>query len=134
MIDKPGPTELLLAVAEALTTEVIASINPSACDAELDRSDAAGAAYTVRIAANLCRIVARQAELGPEAERATTEDLERFLSRSGSLSGLVAALDQALIDNPAIVEGRLAELHALLLANATRRLAIARPEYLQRKP
>lgn len=82
--------------------------------------------------ANLCRILAREWELGAKATDQTTQDLASFLGRTSDtpLADLVGALDAQLTqaqpdeaDNEA--------LYALLTANVDRRLAVNKPTYHQ---
>lgn len=124
MIDRPDAERLLLAVADALSADVVAALSPGASDPEA----AAAARYTVRIAANLCRILAREAALGPQAETATVADLRSLLGRNdGSLEELSAALDETLRDGAVDLDAR--SVHRVLAASVERRLAIARPSY-----
>ncbi len=117
MIDRPDAPTLLNAVADAL----IGRADPTSPD------DAAADRYLIRIAANLCRILAREAEAGPAADAATVDELRVLLDRwDGSLDDLVAALDDAIRTG---VDLDPADLHRVLLANTVRRLAIARPGY-----
>ena len=124
MIDRPDAHRLLLAVAEALSDQVV----PALSGADPPPETAAAARYTTRIAANLCRILAREALLGRAAEAATVADLRALLDRDdGSLAELTAALDNALRHGAAGLDP--AVVHRVLTAGVERRLAIARPSY-----
>lgn len=113
MNDWPSAPEVLDAVAQALTDEVLAGT-------------AGGTAHTVRVAANLCRIVARQIR----ADDGSAVDLELALlvglDEATSPDDLGAALDERLrTDDPAF-DAAAAEL---LLADVVRRVDIAKPGY-----
>ena len=119
MIDRPDARRLLRAMADTLTDEVLPATS-------------GGAKHAVRVVANLCRILEREAELGTAATASTRRDLADLLGRDGSLPELVAALDDRLRraaddrDDDSIFEAR---AHALLLGDVRRRLAIDRPGY-----
>lgn len=128
MIDRPDAQRLLNAVADTLSDDVVAALSPSA----ISGVDAAGARYLTKIAANLCRILAREAQDGVAAEAATVADLRALLGRNdGSLETLSAALDERLRDGAREGEAALdpTTVHRVLTANVERRLAIARPSY-----
>jgi len=131
VIDRPDAHRLLLAVAEALTDEVVPVLSASAsasAPVQVADPEAAAARYTARIAANLCRIVAREAELWPQAEAATVADLRGLLGRDGgSLEELSRALDDELRTGAGDLDP--GSVHRVLSAAAGRRLAIARPSY-----
>lgn len=123
MIDRPDAHHLLVAVADALSGDVAPALS-GAADAEA----AAAARYTARIAANLCRILAREAVSGPVAEDSTLADLRALLGRDdGSLEELSGALDDLLRSGGGDMDAR--TVYRVLSANVERRLAIARPSY-----
>jgi hypothetical protein len=113
--DQPDAQRLLEAMAEALTGDVMSGL------------DSEAASYTVRIVANLCRILAREAELGPAAREAAETDLRLLLGGAEPFTDLVVELDRTLADDPGSLEPR--DVFALLVADVDRRLAIARPDY-----
>lgn len=124
MIDRPDAHRLLSAVADALSDDVL----PALSAASVPPETAAAARYQARIAANLCRILAREAELGASNEAATVADLRALLDRrDGSLAELSAALDDALCGDAADLDP--SEVHRVLMAAVERRLAVARPSY-----
>ncbi len=124
MIDRPDAHRLLRAVADALSNEVVPALSVAGSQPQT----AASARYTARIAANLCRILAREATLWPEAEAATVADLRDLLGREdGSLAELSASLDDALRQGAPDLDPK--AVHGLLTAAVERRLAIARPSY-----
>ncbi len=123
MIDRPDAERLLPAVADSLSDEIVAALTPGASG-----EAAAAARYTARIAANLCRILAREVLRGQAAEAATVADLRRLLGRAdGSLAELSGELDDALRrGDPGLDPGA---VHRVLTNGVERRLAIARPAY-----
>lgn len=125
MIDRPDAHRLLLALADALSDDVVPALSGTSVTPET----AAAARYTARIAANLCRILAREVELGPAAEAATVADLRALLDRrDGTLVDLSAALDDSLRIDAGDLDPL--EVHRVLRAAVERRLAVARPSYL----
>ncbi|MDH3293703.1 MAG: DUF6285 domain-containing protein [Acidimicrobiia bacterium] len=127
MIDRPDATTLLSAMADALIADVASALGRDPSEAPDPTAH-----YTTRVVANLCRILARETELGPAASRATIRDLECLLGRPGSLPELVARLDDRLtVDGKRPVADRLdrVEVFNVLKADVARRLAIARPDY-----
>jgi hypothetical protein len=113
VIDEPRASELLAAMASTLTEQVMSATE-------------GGAKHAVRVVANLCRVLAREAELGPAAEAATADALRTLLKTEGSLEELISALDDRLaMDDPQFD----AAAHSVLLADVERRLAIAKPDY-----
>ncbi len=128
VIDRPDAQRLLNAVADVLADDVVPALSSSATS----DADAAGARYLARIAANLCRILAREAQGGAAAEAATLADLRALLGRDdGSLEELSALLDERLRDGAPEGEAGLDPntVHRVLTANVERRLAMARPSY-----
>lgn len=81
--------------------------------------------HRVRVAANVARVLLRQAELEPAALDRERAALARILGRGGTVAEMRAALDervwQASEDDP--------EAWAVLVAIARDDLAIAKPGY-----
>jgi len=127
VIDRPDGHRLLLAVADALSEDVLPALSasPPPIDGQFE-----SARYRTRIAANLCRILAREAQWGPAAAAATVADLRALLDRQDeSLAELCRLLDDGLRDGSNTLDP--AAVHRVLMANVERRLAIARPSYVQ---
>ena len=110
MIDEPDAVTLLEAMAATLSEQVVPATS-------------GGAQHAARVVANLCRILARDAQSADDAARAQ-EALALLLDQDGSHPDLVAALDRLIADGDA-PDGTL----ALLLDDATRRAEIAKPGY-----
>ena len=108
MIDRPDATQLLEAMAAALTDKVMPELS-------------GGAQHQARIVANLCRIVTR--DLADDAAD-TTAALTALLGTEGSLDDLAAVLDHRLAAGELLDEAL-----PLLLADAARRAEIAKPGY-----
>ncbi len=100
-------------MASTLTEQVV-----PACDG--------GAKHAARVVANLCAVLAREADAGAASEAATTDALSALLDIEGSLEELVAALDERI---KADDQGFDAVAYPVLLADVQRRLAIAKPDY-----
>lgn len=144
MIDRPAPIDLLTAMATTLSDNVV-----PACTGAPQ--------HAARVVANLCRVLAREIELGAKAAETTIADLQEHLSIANSpspapnpaspddrddlLAELVAALD-TMLAKPALAEPQLGDsgrtesgppadrsLHDLLVRNVDQRLAIAKPGY-----
>ena len=113
MIDRPDAETLLVAMAEALTRDVLPATKGAAT-------------HTARVVANLCSVLAREAQLGDAARTATRGALAELLGRHDALPELVRALDERLREGDPTFE---AEAHAVLLADVRRRLAIDKPGY-----
>lgn len=113
MIDRPDADTLLEAMAETLENDVLPE-TPGA------------ARHSLRVVANLCRILAREARLGADGRRATRDALAELLSQEASLPELVRALDERLRASDPDFDR---EAREILLADARRRLAIAKPGY-----
>ena len=127
MIDRPDARSLLDAVADALSTTVLTALEPDR-EPVASGPEVAAARYTAQVAANLCRILSREVELGPDATAATVNELRVLLGRvDGDLVELVAALDDRLRDRPGDLDP--IAVHRVLTANVGRRLDIARPSY-----
>jgi len=118
MIDRPEPVELLTAMASTLSDQVV-----PACEGAPQ--------HAARVVANLCRILAREFELGAQNRDLSASQLQDLLGTDETgLASLVAQLDAAL-DAPDGVSDP-SDDHAvfdLLAASVERRLAIAKPEY-----
>lgn len=100
-MDQPQTDQLLRAMAEALTTEVMPACEP-------------GPRHIARVVANLCQVLAREAEA--DASLDTAE--------------FAAHLDHQLkAGNPTDPAANLAVFEQLL-ASTERRLTIAKPQYL----
>ena len=127
MIDRPDAARLLAAVADTLVAQTLTG-RDSEVATPCDGAAAESARYTLRVAANLCRILAREARFGPAAEAATVAELRELLGRNGgSIEDLNSALDEALRSGGAGLDST--AVHRVLTANVERRLAIARPAY-----
>jgi hypothetical protein len=114
---RPTATELLDAVADLLEGEVLGKVPP-----ELQ--------HRVRVSANICRILQREAELGPalaEAERA------RWAQLSGDdrsdLASLRAALVGRLADPAPFDPQQEQAVYDALLATVRDDLMISKPGY-----
>lgn len=110
MKDSPSSIELLEAVANALTDHVLPETSGQT-------------RHTVRVAANLCRIVGRElaGADGAEADRAVVE-----LLGGGPDDDLARLLDERLqADNPTFD----AALADFLFADVCRRVDVAKPGY-----
>lgn len=117
MIDRPDAAQLLHAMADTLTRQVLPSTNGAA-------------RHAARVVANLCRILEREAGLGSEAAESARLDLVRLLDREGSLEELVTHLDVSLREmNPEVDPGFETRAHTVLLDDVRRRLAIDQPGY-----
>ncbi len=115
MIDRPAGPDLLRAMARALTSDVV--------------PDTSGQAqYTARIVANLCLVLAREAELDPPQSEQALAELQRLLPEvaAGDLRGAMLGLDTIIQSEP--FESGTA-IYRALLVDVQRRLDIARPEY-----
>lgn len=123
MIDRPTAPDLLSAMAETLSTTVV-----PACEGAPQHS--------ARVVANLCRILAREWDAGPDATARTVADMATLLEGPGddgdlssrSAEELAELVDQRLAHADPALAG--ADVHAALLANVERRLAVAKPSYL----
>ena len=121
MKDRPNAVELLRAMAETLTDEVVPATK-------------GGAQHAARVVANLCRILEREWEAGNSGEAKTRDALVSLLgnsnsgsnSDSSSDSDLIAELDQRLKNSDEEFDAKAAEV---LLADVRRRLAVDRPGY-----
>lgn len=99
-MDQPQSHQLLRAMSDALTTEVMPACDP-------------GPRHIARVVANLCQVLAREAEADTSLDTAElAAQLDEQL-RAGNPTD--AAADQAMFEQ--------------LLASTERRLAIAKPQY-----
>ncbi|MGI9589922.1 MAG: DUF6285 domain-containing protein, partial [Myxococcota bacterium] len=83
MLDRPDAVTLLRAMAETLSTEVLPATGGVA-------------RHSVRVIANLCRILERELGEGREAPELARRALAELLGRDGSLEELARALDERL--------------------------------------
>ncbi len=115
MKDRPDAVELLRAMAETLTDEVVPATK-------------GGAQHAARVVANLCRILEREWMVGNTELAKTRDALVSLLgdSDSDSDSDLVAELDLRLRNSEAEFDAKAA---GVLLADVRRRLAVNRPGY-----
>lgn len=115
MIDRPDAAQLLEAMAETLINNVMPSLN-------------GGAKHSARVVANLCTILAREWD---EHDGAPVDELRALLdSPDAEYGDLIADLDRRFAADDVSSE-LAAALHPVMLADAERRLAIAKPGYLQ---
>jgi hypothetical protein len=115
MLDRPDAASLLTAMAETLSSEVLPATSGVAT-------------HSVRVVANLCRILAREIRDGDEARELTRQSLVELIGREAPLEDLVHELDRQLGERPddTDLEARAARL---ILADVRRRLAIDKPDY-----
>jgi hypothetical protein len=115
MHDRPDATELLAAIADTLEREVMPALS-------------GGLEYRVRVAANLARILEREARLGPAAlarEQALLEGLvgpaENVLALNTRLAARLRSgdVDRDFVKRALVAPGEIARA----------KLAIARPGY-----
>ena len=114
MQDQPTPAEILAAVAGFLRTDVTADITPHAV-------------FQAKVAANALEIARRDLELGPPADDAELERLQRLLGHAGSLLDLNRELALKIADGGITLEtpGLAEHLWAVTLA----KLAVDQPTY-----
>jgi len=113
VIDRPDAATLLEAMATTLSEEVLPNTSGSA-------------GHSVRVIANLCRILAREVAQGADAAARTEASLRALLGRDAGLVDLISELDRRLRDSDPEFDAR---ARAALLADVERRLAIDRPGY-----
>ncbi len=122
MLDRPDAAALLHAMAETLSQEILPATQ-------------GGAQHSVRVIANLCRILEREVRAGPTPEERTREALAELLGRvpsrgeEGGLEELARELDRRLATAPAADRELERRAHAVILEDIRRRLAIDRPDY-----
>lgn len=116
MIDRPNASELLTAMADTLTREVMPSLNGAA-------------KHSARVVANLCKILAREWN---EGDGPPVDDLRDLLdSPDADYASLVAELDRRLADSSPETDELAAAALPIVMADVERRLAIDRPGYAQ---
>jgi len=117
MKDRPDAVELLRAMAETLTDEVVPATK-------------GGAQHAARVVANLCRILEREWMVGNTEVSQTRDELVSLLGDSDADSDsemdLVAKLDLRLRNSDEEFDAKAA---GVLLADVRRRLAVNRPGY-----
>ena len=115
MLDRPDAATLLRAMADTLASEVLPTTDGVA-------------RHSVRVIANLCRILERELGEGREAPELARSALAELLGRDGTLEELAQALDERLAANPddLAFEDR---ARRVILADVRRRLAIDKPGY-----
>lgn len=128
MLDRPDAPTLLHAMAETLSEEILPATR-------------GGAQHSVRVLANLCRILEREVRAGPAPAEQTREALAGLLGRdpregaregdegNGDLAELARELDRRLATAPPTDRELETRAHAVILADIRRRLAIDRPGY-----
>lgn len=117
MFDRPDAATLLKAMAATLTNDVLPETS-------------GGTRHAVRVVANLCRILEREFEVGPDASERTRLALTEFLGHDGSLSELISEFDQLLSEREIRDDTDFdSKVRELILADVERRLAIDRPGY-----
>jgi len=115
MLDRPDAAALLRAMAETLSNEVL----PVTSGAPR---------HSVRVIANLCRILEREVRAGDDGPERSRRALAELLGRDASLEELAEALDERLAGSP---EDEAFEARAVrvILDDVRRRLAIDKPGY-----
>ena len=113
MIDRPDAAALLRAMATTLSDEVLPTTS-------------GGTRHSVRVVANLCRILEREVLEGAKHSEETRESLVQLLGREADLPELVAELDRRLQDADETFE---ASAREVLMRDVEGRLAINRPGY-----
>ena len=118
MIDRPDAPALLEAMAATLADAVV-----PACEGPPQ--------HAARVVANLCRILAREFEHGVAATEQTTSELRLLLGSDAGLSELVVELERRLESGGEVDPMDDDQLFSVLKANVDRRLAVAKPSYIQ---
>jgi hypothetical protein len=117
---RPTAGELLDAVADLLEQEVLAVVPP-----ELQ--------HRVRVSANICRILQREADLGPALAEAERSRLAAVLPDAAAAHATAAELRAALsrrLDDPAPLEpAEQRAIYEALLAGIRDDLRISKPGY-----
>lgn len=121
MQDEPAAPRLLEAVADTLEGQVLPLTDPSV-------------QHHVRVAANLCRIVAREVALDPDAESRARSALGQLLGHDAPTPELWAELAAALTPDPADApdpaqDALATAAHPVVLAIVRDKLAVAKPGY-----
>jgi hypothetical protein len=115
MLDRPDAATLLRAMADTLSEEVLPATRGAA-------------SHSVRVVANLCRILEREVRDAGEAGAAARRALADLLGHEGSLEELARELDARLErggDDPDFE----VRVRRVLLEDVRRRLAIDKPGY-----
>ena len=114
MQDKPGPSDLLAAVAHFLRAELLPTLT-------------AHHAFQLRVSCNALDLIARQIALEPAADAAEIERLTKLLGHGGALADLNAEISRAIADGKATLDtpGLADHLWATTLA----KLAVDQPQY-----
>ena len=86
-----------------------------------------GLQHKVRVAANLCRIVDRELQLGPQAAERERQALQALLGTEGTLPQLNARLSEAL--RATEDDAFLARAADVLVAVTVDKLAVDKPGY-----
>lgn len=115
MIDQPGTEALLAAMAATIRSDMIPSLT-------------GGSQHSARVVANLCDVLSREAAADPADAEEGAAALAELLGEDGSFADLVGLLDVRLATSDANFDRA---AHELLLADATRRLRVARPSYVE---
>lgn len=115
MHDRPDAQELLAAIADLLERDVMPALS-------------GGLEYRVRVAANLARILEREARLGPALLERERELLEALVGPGESVLALNARLVEQLRSGDLDLDFERRAL-AALSEIARGKLAIARPGY-----
>lgn len=119
MLDRPDAAALLHAMAETLSQEILPATR-------------GGAQHSVRVLANLCRVLEREVRAGPAPAERTREALAGLLGRhdkEADLEELARELDRRLATAPTADREFETQAHAVILEDIRRRLAIDRPGY-----
>ncbi|MFN8022609.1 MAG: DUF6285 domain-containing protein [Acidimicrobiales bacterium] len=113
---RPDAAELLDAIASLLEDDVIAAVPPHL-------------QHQVRVSANLCRILQREALLAPTNDTAERERLAAVLGHDGPLLELRAELVARLDDAAPLDPDADRAIREALIATLRADLAIAKPGY-----
>jgi hypothetical protein len=123
MQDAPGAARLLGAIADCLEQQVLPHTDPAA-------------QHAVRVAANLCRIVAREVELEPAADERARIALSALVGRQGSSTELWRVLADRLTPSSALPTAATAATdefarlaYPVVLSIVRDKLAVAKPGY-----
>ena len=118
MQDRPTAAELLEAVADSLDGEVLPVVDFTV-------------QHKVRVAANICRIVIRELQLGGEVDRRERDALVAMLGRDGSLAELNVAAAAHLRTADA---DELPDAVAVLIDAVAGKLTVNKPGYTTEVP
>lgn len=114
MQDRPGPSELLAAVAHFLREELLPTLT-------------AHHAFQLRVSCNALDLIARQINLEPAANAAEIERLTKLLGHGGDLAALNAEIAQKIADGSLTLETPGVKDH--LWATTLAKLAVDQPQY-----